>query len=108
MEYTLKKYDIPLLKFSAIAGSSEPEIKFLWWNAEKTYFLPLDLELTPEELERRLRHRTIPRNRAYVHNLLAKLGLNLNRPMSTTNLKPQCHFSIHAKQHIPHQQIALL
>ena len=82
MEYTLKQYDIPLLKFSAIADSSEPEIEILWWDAEKTHLLPLDLELTPEGLERWLRHRTIPRNRAYVHNLLAKCGLNLNRPLN--------------------------
>ena len=81
MEYTLKQYDIPLLKFSAIADSSEPEIEILWWDTEKTHLLPLDLELTPDGLNRWLRHRTIPRNRAYVHNLLAKCGLNLNRPL---------------------------
>ena len=52
MEYTLMQYDIPLLKFSAIADSSEPEIEILWWDAKKTHLLPLDLELTPEELER--------------------------------------------------------
>ena len=82
MEYTLKQYDIPLLKFTAIADSSEPEIEILWWDVEKTHLLPLDLELTPDGLNRWLRHRTIPRNRAYVHNLLAKCGLNLNRPLN--------------------------
>ena len=60
MEYTLKQYDIPLLKFTAIADSSEPEIEILWWDAEKTHLLPLDLELTPDGLNRWLRHRTIP------------------------------------------------
>jgi len=29
-----------------------------------------------------LKHRTIPRNRAYVHNFLSKCGLNLNRPIN--------------------------
>ena len=81
MEYTLKQYDTPLLKFSAIPDSSEPEIELLWWDAEKTHLLPWDLELTPEGLDRWLRHRTIPRNRAYAHILLAKCGLNLNRPL---------------------------
>ena len=44
--------------------------------------LPLDLTLTPEGVSRWLRRRTIPKNRAYVHSLLAKCGLNLNRPLS--------------------------
>ena len=42
--------------------------------------------LTPEGLSRWLRRRTIPKNRAYVHNLLAKCGLNLNRPLSIINI----------------------
>ena len=48
--------------------------------------LPLDLQLKPESLSRWLRHRTIPKNRAYVHSLLSKCGLNLNRPMSIINM----------------------
>ena len=39
------------------------------------------MTLTPEGLGRWLRHRTIPKNRAFVHDLLAKSGLNLNRPL---------------------------
>ena len=46
----------------------------------------MDLTLTPEGLSRWLRRRTIPKNRAYVHNLLAKCGLNLNRPLSIINI----------------------
>ena len=46
----------------------------------------MDLALTPEGLGRWLRRRTIPKNRAYVHNLLAKCGLNLNRPLSIINI----------------------
>lgn len=82
MEYTLKQYDVPLLTFSAIPDSSEPEIKILWWDTEKANLLPLDLKLTSDGLSSWLRHRTIPRNRAYVHALLAKCGLNLNRPLN--------------------------
>ena len=40
------------------------------------------MEISEEGLEKWLRHRTIPKNRAFVHNFLAKCGLNLNRPMS--------------------------
>lgn len=82
MEYWLKQYDIPLMKFSATTDSSEPEIEILWKSETHRYLLPLDLEQTPEGLSRWLRHRTIPRNRAFVHAFLAKCGLNSNRPMN--------------------------
>lgn len=82
MNFILNQYDIPLVSFSAAIDSADPEIKILWHDKERMNMLPLDLKLTPEGLERWLRHRTIPKNRANVHSLLAKCGLNLNRPMS--------------------------
>lgn len=81
MNFTLKQYDTPLLTFSASMDTSDPEINILWHDPEKKALLPLDLQLTPESLGRWLRRRTIPKNRAYVHTLLAKCGLNINRPM---------------------------
>lgn len=86
MEYILKQFDKPLLKFSATTDTSEPEIQILWIDEDSRSLLPLDLTLTPEGLSRWLRRRTIPKNRAYVHNLLAKCGLNLNRPLSIINI----------------------
>ena len=77
---------MPLLRFSATTDTSEPEIEILWHNPDHADKLPLDLQLTPESLSKWLRHRTIPKNRAYVHSLLAKCGLNLNRPMSIINI----------------------
>ena len=82
MEYWLKQYDVPLLKFSATNDTSEPEIEILWKSEQHAYLLPLDLEQTPEGLSRWLRHRTIPKNRAFVHAFLAKCNLNSNRPMN--------------------------
>lgn len=82
MNFTLKQYDTPLLTFSASMDTSDPEIHILWHDPDSEALLPLDLELTPESLSRWLRRRTIPKNRAYVHTLLAKCGLNLNRPMN--------------------------
>ena len=72
MNYILKQFDKPLLKFSATTDTSEPEIQILWIDEGNRSLLPLDLALTPEGLSRWLRRRTIPKNRAYVHNLLAK------------------------------------
>ena len=86
MNYILKQFDKPLLKFSATTDTSEPEIQILWIDEGNRGLLPLDLALTPEGLSRWLRRRTIPKNRAYVHNLLAKCGLNLNRPLSIINI----------------------
>lgn len=86
MNYILKQFDRSLLKFSATTDTSEPEIQILWIDEGNRDLLPLDLALTPEGLSRWLRRRTIPKNRAYVHNLLAKCGLNLNRPLSIINI----------------------
>ena len=82
MIYELKHYDTSLVRFFATEGTNIPEIKILWINEAKKHLLPLDLELNNESLAKWLRHRTIPNNRAYVHNFLSKCGLNINRPMT--------------------------
>ncbi len=82
MIYDLKHYDLSLIRFSATEDTNSPEIKILWCNEDKKDLLPLDLELTDDGLNKWLKHRTIPKNRAYVHNFLSKCGLNINRPMS--------------------------
>ena len=47
-----------------------------------TSLLPLDLVApTAPGIESWIRHRAIPKNRAYVNSLLATMGLSLNRPM---------------------------
>ena len=82
MIYELRHFDTILLKFSANADSSEPEYNIIWVNEDTKHLLPLTLELSEAGLERWIRHRSIPKNRAYVHNFLAKCGLSLNRPMN--------------------------
>ena len=82
MNYELKHFDTTLVRFSATEDTNTPEINILWLNEAKKDLFPLDLELTSEGLAKWLKHRTIPKNRAYVHNFLSKCGLNINRPMS--------------------------
>lgn len=82
MIYELKHYDLTLIRFSATEDTNTPEIEILWSNNDKKDLFPLDLELTSEGLVKWLKHRTIPKNRAYVHNFLSKCGLNINRPMA--------------------------
>lgn len=82
MNYELKHFDTTLVCFSATEDTNTPEIKILWKNDAKKDLFPLDLELTEEGIAKWLKHRTIPKNRAYVHNFLSKCGLNINRPMT--------------------------
>lgn len=82
MNYELKHFDTILVGFSATEDTNTPEIKILWKNDAKKDLFPLDLELTEEGIAKWLKHRTIPKNRAYVHNFLSKCGLNINRPMT--------------------------
>lgn len=82
MNYELKHFDTTLVRFTATEDTNTPEINILWMNEVKKDLFPLDLELTEEGIAKWLKHRTIPKNRAYVHNFLSKCGLNINRPMT--------------------------
>ena len=81
MRYILKNADRPLLEFSANMQSSEADLQIQKIYEENRAFLPLNLTLTNEGVERWLKHRTIPKNRAYVDALLSKTGLSINRPL---------------------------
>ena len=78
----LRHFDTPLLLFSAQEDTSEPELEILWVTETDRQLLPLDMEPSARGVLRWLRHRTIPKNRAYVNNLLAKSGLSINRPLN--------------------------
>lgn len=82
MNYELRHMDTPLIRFSVLEESNTPEIELLWVNEEQKHLLPLELELSEEGIVRWIKHRTIPKNRAYVNNFLSKCGLHINRPMS--------------------------
>ena len=82
MNYELRHFDTPLIRFTATEDSSMPEITILWVNEAEKRLLPLDLSLTGDSIAKWLKSRTIPKNRAYVHNFLSKCNLNLNRPMN--------------------------
>ena len=82
MNYELKHFDTSLIRFSATEDSNTPEIQILWQNDEQKELFPLDLDISGDGIAKWLKHRTIPKNRAYVHNFLSKCGLNLNRPIN--------------------------
>ena len=83
MNYILKHFDTPLIRFHASEDTNDPEITILWINEANRGLLPMDMgELTEEHISRWLQRRTIPKNRAFVRTFLAKCGLSTNRPMS--------------------------
>lgn len=81
MVYTLMHFDTPLVVFSS-ERQVETNIKILAVHEENKNLFPLDLaELSESGIESWLKHRSIPKNRAYVDTLLSSLGLSINRPL---------------------------
>ena len=81
MIYTLMHFDTPLIKFSA-ENKAESDIKILRKYTQNSDLLPLDLtDKTPNGIDSWIRHRSIPKNRAYVDNILSAMGLSINRPL---------------------------
>ena len=98
MIYVLKHFDTPLIRFSAESGA-DSAVQLLWVNETHKELLPLDFQqfVDAEHLDSWLRHRTIPRNRAYVDSILSAMGLSINRPMDVIRLSKglslnDCHW----------------
>lgn len=71
----LKHRDTEVLRFDWL----EPQgVRIVSVNDAASRFLPLDMhgEATDEGLWRWLKHRVVPKHRAYIEDLLARLGLN--------------------------------
>lgn len=80
MNYEIRHFNTPVLRFSADDGA-ESNLQVLWVTEDKT-LLPLDMANTDKDVVSAwLRHRSVPKNRAYVNSLLAAMGLSPNRQM---------------------------
>lgn len=81
MIYTLMHFDTPLIEFSA-ERQAEANIKIMEAHEEYKKLFPLDLaEVSERGIASWIKHRSIPKNRAYVDTLLSSLGLSINRPL---------------------------
>lgn len=81
MVYEIRSFDTPVLRFSAENGA-EPNVQVLWVNEDHKNLLPLDLpDASAYGVTSWLKHRTIPKNRAYVDSILSTMGLSINRPL---------------------------
>lgn len=75
--YWLKLFDEPLLKFALTRqeiGTATADLLFV--DKEKAALLPKDLELSDRGVLSWLKHRTIPKNRAFVKEILSSLSLH--------------------------------
>lgn len=76
MSYVLKQYDTSLIEFDITRTVDDIKVEIIWVNDEKKYLIPLDMQVDENGIKKWLEKRTIPSNRAYVQNFLAKVGLN--------------------------------
>ena len=77
--YSLKLYDDELVRFSMKrSGKGEYgfDVEIIDVNEEKRKLFPLDLEVSPEGIQKWLKHRSIPRNREMVFEILDALKLD--------------------------------
>ena len=81
-EYILKHFDRELILFSARDTGDTPEVSITYVDQDALSLMPLGMEVTDSGLARWLKHRKIPKNRAYIHSFLAKNGLSANSTMS--------------------------
>lgn len=78
-EYMIRLYDTDMLAFSlADQGIEGLKATVRWINEEKKQLLPLDMELSDAGVLKWLQKRVIPKNRAYVAEILKTFGLGIN------------------------------
>lgn len=79
MSYYLKNYDDVLLEFNLGKPKLEERVtEILYVNEEKKALFPYGLDITPDGITKWLRQRNIPKNRAYVNEILSAYGLAAN------------------------------
>ena len=78
-KYSLRLYDEELLTFSMEdAGLAGMKTRILTVKEERKEVFPLDLELSDSGIMKWLEKRVIPKNRAFVDEILKTLGLSIN------------------------------
>ena len=80
-DYILKLFDQALLHFSARDNGETPEVCITHVEQDALPLMPMGMEVTDKGLARWLKHRKLPKNRAYIHTFLAQCGLSPNATM---------------------------
>ena len=74
MNYILKQFDNDLLYFSMENTNDGLQVHIISVDEKMKSQIPLDLDINDKSLKRWLEKRTVPRNRAYVSNFLARIA----------------------------------
>lgn len=78
-EYMLRLYDMDMLAFPlSEQGIEGLKDRLLWVDEEHRQLLPLDMELSDAGVLKWLQRRVIPKNRAYMAEILKTFGLSIN------------------------------
>ena len=75
-DYILKLFDRDLVHFSAWNAGRTPQVHIKDADTDALSLMPMGMEVTDRGLASWLKHRKVPRNRAYVTSFLAKFGLS--------------------------------
>ncbi len=75
--YELRLYDMPLIEFKLEERGISLTAEITAVSNEQKHLFPLDLTLTDEGVLSWLRYRVIPKNRAFVEEILKTLGLSV-------------------------------
>lgn len=86
MEYEIRHFDTPLLRFEANPESVAEEIEITFVDEALQHLFPIGLEVSGNGVSSWIRHRIIPKNRAFVSTFLARNGLNANRPLGIISI----------------------
>lgn len=85
--YMIRLYDTDMLLFSLVEQGIEGlKATILWINENQKNLLPLDMEQTNNGILKWLQRRVIPKNRAYVEEILKSLSLNVNDTKGIINV----------------------
>lgn len=78
-EYSLRLYDEELIAYSMQENGLEGmQSKILFIHSDRKDVFPVDMTLTETGIMNWLKHRVIPKNRAFVDEILKTLGLSIN------------------------------
>ena len=85
-DYVLKLFDRDLVHFSARNTGRTPQIFIKDADTEALSLMPIGMEVSNRGIASWLKHRKVPRNRAYVTSFLAKFGLSENSTMGIIDI----------------------
>ena len=86
--YSLRLYDDEILTFTLHEKGLEGlKSHIVSVNEDMKNLIPLDLELSDDGILKWLKHRVIPKNRAFVDEILKALGLSYNNTKGMTVMR---------------------